>query len=64
MKGLELVLNNLEVTELNDLEKVQLDGGKCWCDIKKLFKFKWTGFLDGDRKNDKIELSICGYQII
>jgi len=59
MQSLEL--NGLQ--ELNQEELANIDGGGEDKGLKYLIKFKWSGFGDGNPKNDDIDLYIMGKKI-
>jgi hypothetical protein len=61
-----LELNGLQ--ELNQEELANSDGGGILDDIAKglgkyLIKFTWTGFGDGNPKNDEVDLYLLGKKI-
>jgi len=60
----ELVLENYGVMEMDESEKIELDGGGDLKDpLKKIFKFTWKGFGDGKPSNDEVHLEIFGFQL-
>jgi hypothetical protein len=53
----EMSLDSLNLVELNNEEANSTNGGFT------IFKFTWTGFMDGDRSNDEIHLNLLGFDI-